>query len=156
METRIIFHTDFNTGEVYDFSRLEEILEQLPDGKLKEKLLSDFSRSQRTLFRILRNTSQRLILGIKNNGEENGREVYWLNIGPDGRGLDSLSFYFGFCFDNGQRAENGPIKRDLNGGLVFHGCHKVFEEDKENFGRIKVREGLDPSDETLASISIHT
>ena len=98
METRINFLSDFNTGEVFDFSRVEEKLEQLPEGKLKEKLLSDFSRCQRTLFRILKNTSQRLTLGRKNNKEENFKEVYSLHVGPDGRGLDALSLSFAFTF----------------------------------------------------------
>lgn len=150
METRIIFHNDYKTGEVFDFTRLKEILENLPEGALREKLVSNLNSCEKTIMRILRNTSKRIYQSLLTEGNENGREVYWVNVGPDGRGIDSLSFYFGFNYDNGKRAEEGPIKRDMNGGIIFHGAYRLFNED------LTVKSDVNWNDETIASISIHT
>jgi hypothetical protein len=142
MQCQIIFSDDFKTGEIYDFSRVEEKLELLPDGKLKEKLISDFKRCQRTLMRIMRNTAQKLNQDISPD-QKTFKEKYTLYIGPDG--LNSLSFGFGFTYFDGKQDH-----RDLNGGVIFHGAYKLFNDD------LTVKTDFNPEDDSLASISIHT
>lgn len=145
MESRINFLNDFKTGEVFDFLRIHEILETLPEGLLKARLIEDLTKSERTLIRILRNTSSRITKTLKESNKENFKEVYTLNIGPDGKGLDSLSLFFSFSFFDGKEEQ-----RDLTGGVIFHGCHKIFNED------LTLKSGIDFSDSSLCSISTHT
>ena len=145
MKTEVKFTNDMKTGEVYDFQRVHEILEKLPESKLREKLVKDLSWSEKKLTCILRNTSQRLYQNIGlENVTYNG--AYVLNIFPDGwRGLETLSFSFCFTFFDGKTE-----KRDFNGGIIFHGVHKIYNED------FTLKENVDYDDDSQASISTHT
>jgi len=138
MIVKIIFEADLETGEVYDFERVGEHLNRLPDGSLKTKLQSDLKRSEATIMRILRSYPA---YHLKCSLNPDAADVYELRIWKDGRAQNSLSLDFLFCL-------NGL--RDLAGGVIFHGSHKLFSED------LKVLDNFDPNDETLAKIHIHT
>lgn len=146
MKTEIIFQNDFKTGEVYSFLRVKEKLETLPDGTLKQKLISELTNCETKLLRILANTSQRIYNALQNENKLTFKESYSLHIYPDGNGLSSLSFGFGFTFNDG--TINKP---DFNGGVIFHGVYKIFNEDLS-----VVNIDTNWNDETLASFSIHT